>query len=69
MKPFINIEATAEVRIDEETRRRCWRDDFGAFFSGPDDPNYAVITIAPVRIEYYGSYAEPPEIYQPDSPQ
>ncbi|MFH1038158.1 MAG: pyridoxamine 5'-phosphate oxidase family protein [PVC group bacterium] len=61
--PFINVEANAEVRTNAITRQQFWQDAFRGFFSGPDDPNYAVIKITPARIEYYGSYEQAPEVY------
>ena len=62
-KPFINVEATAEICVDIKTKRRFWQEAFIDFFTGPEDPNYAIIKISPSRIEYYGSYEQEPEVY------
>jgi len=64
--PCVNIEATAEICLDMDARRQFWQEAFGDYFSGPEDPNYAIIRISPRRIEYYGSYEKEPDIYCPE---
>jgi len=60
---FMNIEATAEVLTDLETKKNCWHEKLKEFFSGPEDPNYSVIRISPQVIEYTCSGAHKPEVY------
>ncbi len=61
--PYLNIQATAQVVTDSGTRKKCWSDMLKQFFSGPEDPNYAVIKIFPELIEYMSPGAHKPEIY------
>ncbi len=62
--PYVNIQATAEVLSDEVTKKKCWCDMLKSFYSGPEDPNYVVIKIAPQVIEYMGPSAHRPESYE-----
>lgn len=64
---YLQIEGTAEVLTDAESRRRMWTEEQSAYFSGPDDPNYAVIRITPTRIEYQTMTAMSPEVWEPTS--
>lgn len=61
---YVNIQATAKVLTDSETKKKYWCDMLKAYFSGPKDPNYAVIKIFPEVIEYMAPGAHQPEIYQ-----
>ncbi len=49
---YLQVVGMAEVLTDENSRHHYWQNDFTAFFSGPDDPSYAVIRVVPERIEY-----------------
>jgi len=51
---YLQIAGRAEVRRDQETRNRCWQEDWRRYFKGPDDPDYVMIFIHPHRIEYNG---------------
>jgi general stress protein 26 len=62
-KPYLNIQATAEVLTDPESKKKCWHDMLQQFFSGPEDPNYAVIKISAQVIEYMSHGSQQPEIY------
>lgn len=64
--PYVNIQATAEVSTDLEMKKKCWSDMLKAFFSGPEDPNYAVIKIFPKVIEHVSPGVHKPEIYEVD---
>lgn len=61
---YVNIQATAKVLTDSETKKKYWCDMLKAFFSGPEDPNYAVIKILPEVIEYMAPGAHQPEVYK-----
>ena len=61
--PHINIQATAQVLTDLETKKKCWCEHLERFFSGPEDPNFSVIKISPQVIEYISGDAVEPEIY------
>ncbi|MFC1509939.1 pyridoxamine 5'-phosphate oxidase family protein [Candidatus Omnitrophota bacterium] len=61
--PYINVEATAEILRDLETKKKCWCDMLSKFFKGPEDPNYVVVKITPIFIEYMSPGAHQPEVY------
>lgn len=49
---YVTLLGTAEIVGDLETRRRCWRESFEAFWpQGPDSDDYVVIRFTPQRIE------------------
>jgi general stress protein 26 len=61
--PYVNIQATAEVFTDLETKKAYWNDMLKAWYSGPEDPNLAIILISPQVIEYMGGDSMVPEVY------
>ncbi len=61
--PHVNIQATAQVCTDLETKKKHWDEHLEIFFSGPEDPNFSVIKISPQVIEYTCGDALVPEIY------
>ncbi|MFA6079025.1 MAG: pyridoxamine 5'-phosphate oxidase family protein [Candidatus Omnitrophota bacterium] len=61
--PYVNIQATAGVLSDPETKKRCWSESLKSYFSGPEDPNYVVIKITSQVIEYMAPNAHHPETY------
>lgn len=63
MLPFVNIEGTAEILTDIETKKKCWSKMLEQFFKGPEDPEYVVIKILPKTIEYTSPGAHTPEVY------
>lgn len=60
---WLQIEGEAEVMTDSETRHRMWDEHQAAYFSGPDDPNFAVIKVTPYRIEYQTMTSMVPEVW------
>jgi general stress protein 26 len=48
----VQIQGVAEISVDEKQKHAFWNKNFEMYFSGPDDPNYAVVIIKPYRIEY-----------------
>ena len=63
MIPFVNVEGTAEILTDPETKKKCWHDMLSEFFKGPDDPDYSVIKVTPRIMEYWKHGAGKPEVY------
>ena len=61
---YINVQATAQILTDPETKKQQWSDMLKNYFSGPEDPNYAVIKISPQVIEYMVPGTHQPEMYQ-----
>ena len=47
---YFRIEGRAEISTDPTDRRLAWNDRLEKWFSGSDDPNYAVVRIVPYRI-------------------
>jgi len=61
--PYINIQASAEVFTDIKTKKSYWNDMLKSWYSGPEDPNLAIIIISPRVIEYMGGDSMTPEVY------
>ena len=51
MKPYVQIQARAEVKTDAATRHAFWNPQLSNIFDGPDDPQFAVLEMVPYRIE------------------
>lgn len=47
---YFRIEGRAEISTDPIDRRLAWNERLAKWFSGTDDPNYAVVRITPSRI-------------------
>lgn len=63
MKPYLQIQAKAEVTTGKEERHGFWNDLLAPIFEGPDDPRYAVLIIRPYRIEYCSPGTYVPEVW------
>jgi general stress protein 26 len=61
---YVQVEGRAEVLTDEAERHAVWREQYRAYFSGPDDPELCVLRITPARIELQGDAAEPAEVWE-----
>lgn len=48
---YFQIEGSATVTTDQQERDASWNSELAAYFKGPNDPNYAVFIIKPLRIE------------------
>jgi general stress protein 26 len=51
MGPYLQIEGRAEFTTDHDARHAFWTDRLRLLFTGPDDPNFGVITVRAYRIE------------------
>ncbi len=65
MLPYVNVEGTAEILTDQETKNKCWYKLLEQFFSGPEDPNYVVVKVTPGSIEYMPAGEHEPQVYTP----
>jgi len=65
-RPYGIVQAVATVHTDTETKRACWVQSLDVFFSGPEDPNYAVIRLKPVRAEYWTFEHHEPNVLEFD---
>ncbi len=65
-KAWVQVEATAEVKTDPETKQGFWQDELAKYFQGPDDPEYVVVKLTPSRIEYSAMDMEDmtPQVWQ-----
>ncbi len=61
--PHLNIQGKGEVLMDLGTKKKFWNEHLAQFFKGPEDPNYAILKIAPQVIEYMCGDALEPEVY------
>jgi len=61
---YLQIQGRAEVLTDPETKQAVWQDFLKSYFSGPEDPNFAVLKIVPYRIEYQGMGMTPAEVWE-----
>jgi len=62
--PTVIIVGKANIFDNLKIKRDNWHDGLSRFFSGPDDPNYVVYKISPVRIEYYAPFSLKPEVIE-----
>lgn len=46
------VEGKCTITKDETLRNHIWREGFGKYFSGPEDPDYIILEVTPIRIEY-----------------
>lgn len=61
---YLQIQARAEVSTDAEERHLLWNEHLRAYFSGPDDPNYAIVIMKPYRVEYQTMGSMTPEVWE-----
>jgi general stress protein 26 len=50
---YVQIEGKASILSDSENRSRFWSPMLWLYFSGPQDPNYAVLSIKTQRAELW----------------
>ena len=62
--PYINIQGTAEVLTDLETKQKCWSEMLAKFFKGPEDPDYSVVKVTPQLVEYWTAGSIQPDVYE-----
>ena len=61
---YVQAAGRAEIKTDPSAKQAHWSDALGAYFKGPDDPNYAVVEIRPERIEFYRMGQMQPEVWE-----
>jgi len=64
MGPYLQIQGRASLNRSKEARHGFWSDMLSPIFTGPDDPNYAVIEITPYYIEYCSAGVHEPEVWK-----
>lgn len=63
-KPYVQVQGIAGIATDKLEKHNFWFDMLSAVFSGPDDPNYAVLKIEPYRIELNRPGKMVPEVWE-----
>ncbi|MBB3130362.1 general stress protein 26 [Paenibacillus rhizosphaerae] len=48
----VEIDGKLTVNTEEALRRQIWREEFSKDFSGPDDPDYVILQVKAIRVEY-----------------
>jgi general stress protein 26 len=64
IKPYFQIQGRAVIVTDEAEKAAFWNPSLEPIFSGPDDPNYAVVVINPYRIELWTPPEMKPEVLE-----
>ncbi len=63
---YFRIDGRAAISTDPDDRRLAWNGRLEKWFSGPDDPNYAVVRIEPCRIVCFPIGGGPaPQVWEP----
>ena len=63
-KPYVQIQGTARISTDPEEKRSFWFDMLTGIFTGPEDPNYAILQIEPYRVEFMRPGVMTPDIWE-----
>ena len=62
--PYVQIAACAKARSDMGIRKKLWHKFMRKYYTGVDDPQYVVIEVQPVLIEYMSTETHTPQIYK-----
>lgn len=52
MGNYLQIQGKAKLVTDKKILQAKWNKEWATYFKGADDPNYAIISVAPYRIEF-----------------
>lgn len=61
---YLQVEGRAEVITDPALKAAWWEDRLKAVYTGPDDPNFAILKIVPYRIEHQTLTPVPPQVWE-----
>lgn len=61
---WIQVQGTAEILEDADSKKAVWYDMLEPMFNGPEDPNYVVCKVRPYRIEYYTMNQRLPKVWK-----
>ena len=61
---FLQIVGNAKISADSATKVKFWQEGWKRYFKGPDDPDYVMVFIHPIRIEYNGPGSFVPEVWK-----
>lgn len=57
---YIEYEGKATFNHFDELKKELWNDDMKIYFDGPEDPNYTLLEIQPLRIQLLNKKGKPP---------
>lgn len=57
---YIEYEGKVTFNESDEMKKELWNDDMKLYFDGPDDPNYTILEIHPIRIQLMNKKGKPP---------
>ena len=66
-KNWVQVQGKGEVLTDQKVKDGFWSPALANYFSGPQDPSYAVIKVTPHRIEYAAMGGAEPEVWRDPS--
>lgn len=52
LSPYMQVVGTASIDDSAEMKQAFWNPGLYSYFSGPEDPNYVVLTVRAEHIEY-----------------
>ncbi len=61
---YVEIEGKAVISTSYELKEKFWREEFRAWFSGVDDPNYIVLKIQPSLTQLMNGEEEQPQVLE-----
>lgn len=64
VEAYLQIQGRADVSTSKAEREALWREGLRNYFSGPDDPDYAIVIVKPYRIELYTAASLEPEVWE-----
>lgn len=63
-KPYLQIQGHANIDTSKKTKHAFWNDMLSNIYNGPDDPDYAVVTVLPYKIELWDIIQSKPKIWE-----
>lgn len=63
-KPYVQIQGTATITTNQQEKNNYWFEMLSAIFTGPEDPNYAILIMEPYRVEFNKPGSMIPEIWE-----
>ena len=62
---YAQVQGTTEISTDPALKKLLWNENLSAYFTGPDDPDYAICLVHPYRIELWSMASMEPEVWEP----
>jgi len=58
---YLEYEGKVNFHDSEELKKELWNEDLKTYFDGPEDPNYTLLEIEPIRISLMNKQGSPPK--------